>query len=86
MGRGLESSERSRRDESIQVVIHMCMEATQGISVYSYLYLKLAKMLCRFYYLLCFLFYKIREQEGGTGSARNGGGGGRLAQTMYTCQ
>jgi hypothetical protein len=43
------------------------MEATLGISRYSYLYLKLAKMLCLSYYLLCFLFNKIGAQEGGTG-------------------
>jgi hypothetical protein len=43
-------------------------EEMPAISLYSYLYLKLAKMLC-FYYLLCFL-NKIREEEGGTGSAQ----------------
>jgi hypothetical protein len=37
---------RSGRDEPMWVAIHMCMEATLGISLYSYLYLKLAKMLC----------------------------------------
>jgi hypothetical protein len=36
---------RCGRDESIRVVIHMCMEAMLGISLYSYLYLKVAKML-----------------------------------------
>jgi hypothetical protein len=36
---------RSGRDESIRVVIHMCMEATLGISLYSYPYVKLAKTL-----------------------------------------
>jgi hypothetical protein len=45
------------------------MEATLGISLCSYLYPKLAKTLCLSYYLLCFLFNKIREQKGGTGSA-----------------
>jgi hypothetical protein len=35
------------------------------------------------YYLLCFLFNKIREQEGGTGSAWKLGGG-KVDQTMYT--
>jgi hypothetical protein len=30
---------RSGRDEPIQVVIHMCMEAMLGISLYSYPYL-----------------------------------------------
>jgi hypothetical protein len=45
------------------------MEAMLGISLYGYLYLKLAKMLCFSYYLLCFLSNKIRQQEGsGTGS------------------
>jgi hypothetical protein len=41
-----------------------------------------------FYYLLFFLFNKIGEQEGGTGSAWKQGEGGRLgvevAQTMCT--
>jgi hypothetical protein len=65
------------------------MEAMLGISLYSYLYLKLAKMLCLSYYLLCFLFNKIRE-EGRTDSAQkqrgrgNCGRGGGVAQTMYT--
>jgi hypothetical protein len=44
------------------------MEATLGITLYSYLYLKVAKMLCLSYYLLCFFFNKIGE-EGRTGSA-----------------
>jgi hypothetical protein len=60
---------RSGRDEPMWVVIHMCMEAMLGISLYSYLYLKLAKTLCLSYYLLCFLFNKIGEEEGRTGSA-----------------
>jgi hypothetical protein len=50
------------------VAIHMCMEAKLGISLYGYLYLKLAKTLCLSYYLLYFLFNRIGEQEGGTGS------------------
>jgi hypothetical protein len=44
------------------------MEAMLGISLYSYPYLKLAKMLCLSYYHLCLLFNKIGE-EGRTGSA-----------------
>jgi hypothetical protein len=73
---------RSGRDEPMWVVIHMCMEAMVGISLYSYLYLKLAKTLCLSYYYLCLLFNKIGE-EGRTGSAwKQGGGSG--AQTMYT--
>jgi hypothetical protein len=34
-----EVMKRSGRDESIQIVIHMCMEAMLGISLYSYPYL-----------------------------------------------
>jgi hypothetical protein len=56
-----EVEKRSSRDEPIQVVKHMCMEAMLGISLHSYLYIKLAKMLCLSYYLLCFLFNKIGE-------------------------
>jgi hypothetical protein len=37
---------RSDRDEPMWVAIHMCMEAMLGISLYNYLYLKLAKTLC----------------------------------------
>jgi hypothetical protein len=52
------------------IAIHKCMEAMLGISLYSCLYIKLSKMLCLSYYLLCFLFNKVREQEGRTGSAQ----------------
>jgi hypothetical protein len=38
-----EVEKRSGRDELMQVVIHMCMEAMLRISLYSYPYLKLAK-------------------------------------------
>jgi hypothetical protein len=72
------------------------MEAMLGISLYSYLYPKVAKMLCLSYYPLCFLFNKIGE-EGRTSSVWKRGGererkigegggrgtGGKVAQTMY---
>jgi hypothetical protein len=70
---------RSGRDEPMWVVIHMYMVATLRISLYSYFYLKLAKMLYFSYYHLCFLFNKIREQEG-----RGWGVRGKVAQRMYT--
>jgi hypothetical protein len=67
------------------VVIYMCMETTQGISLYGYLYLKLAKMPCFSYYLsYIFFFYKIREQECGTDSAQRQGGGD--PNNVYTCK
>jgi hypothetical protein len=64
---------RSGGDKPMWVATHMGMEAMLGISLYSYFYLKLAKMLCLSYFLLCFLSNKIREQEGGTGSDRKRG-------------
>jgi hypothetical protein len=80
---------RSGKDEPMWVVIHLCMETMLGISLYSYLYLKLAKMLCLSYCILCFLFNKIGEQGGRTGSAWKWagvgvGGRGRWPQTMHT--
>jgi hypothetical protein len=54
----------------------MYMEAMLGISLYSYLYLKLAKTLCLSYYCLSFLFNKIGE-EGRTGLPGSEGGWGR---------
>jgi hypothetical protein len=64
---------RPGRDEPMWVVIHKCMEATLEISLYSYLYFKLAKMLCLSYYLLCFLLTKSENKEGGTGFTQNRG-------------
>jgi hypothetical protein len=61
---------RSDREEPVWVAAHKCMEPTLRISLYSYLYLKLAKMLCLSYYLLYFLINKMGEEEGGTGSAQ----------------
>jgi hypothetical protein len=72
---------RTGRDEPIGVVIHICVEITQGNSLYSYLYLKLAKTPCSSFFFVWFFFYKIRDQEGGTGCVGQGeerrvGGGG----------
>jgi hypothetical protein len=57
------------------------MKTVLGISLYSYLCLKLAITLFLSYYLLCFLYDKIREQEGGTVSSLKGCG--ELAQNIY---
>jgi hypothetical protein len=65
------------------------MKATLRISLYNYFYLKLAKTLCLSYYLLCFLFNKIREQESRIGSAWKGGwgeGGGRWLKHVSKCK
>jgi hypothetical protein len=48
---------------------------------------------CFYYYLLCFFFYKIREQDNATGSAQRWGRGGdamgegrreEVVQIIYT--
>jgi hypothetical protein len=54
---------RSDRDEPVWVVIHMCIKITQGISLYSYLHLKLAKTLCFSFYLLCFSSTKLEKKK-----------------------
>jgi hypothetical protein len=73
---------RCGRDGPIWVAIHICRKTTQRISLCSYLHLKLAKMPCFSYYLLCLFFSKIGEQEGRRGSAWRWGRG-EVAQIMY---
>jgi hypothetical protein len=69
------------------VALYMCMETVLGISLYSYLYLKLAKPICLSYYLLCFLFNIIGEEESRTGSSQKWGGvGGGGPNKVYTCE
>jgi hypothetical protein len=51
---------KSGKDEPVWVVIHICMETTQGISLYSYFYLKLAKTL---FFLLSLMFSLQQNQS-----------------------
>jgi hypothetical protein len=53
---------RSGRDEPICVAIHMYLEATLGISLYSYSYLKLAK-LAMFFFLYVFSSTKSENKR-----------------------
>jgi hypothetical protein len=62
------------------------METILGISLYNYLYLKLANTLDLSYYLICFLFSKIREEEGGICSARKSRWWGGCPNNVYTCE
>jgi hypothetical protein len=73
---------KTGRDEPIWVVVHICMETTQGISLYSCLYLKLAKMPCFSFYFLCFSSTKSENRRvehgqpwGGGWHCGEGGGG-----------
>jgi hypothetical protein len=54
---------RSGRDEPMWVVIQLYMEAMLGISLYSYLYIQLAKMLCLVGFSSTKLENKRAEQE-----------------------
>jgi hypothetical protein len=99
MRRGVESNEETDRAEPISIVIHICMETTQRISPYSYLYLKLAKCHAFLIFVFCIFFYKIGRlelvQSGGWVSVSHppigeGAGGGErsrrmnMVQIMYT--
>jgi hypothetical protein len=55
---------KSGRDEPMWIVIHMCMEAAQGISLYSYPYLNLVKPSWFSYYLLCFFLQQNQSTRG----------------------
>jgi hypothetical protein len=58
------------RDKPMWVEMHMSMEEALGISLYWLSSSQTSKnTMSSFYYVLYFLFNKIREQEGGTGSA-----------------
>jgi hypothetical protein len=62
-----EVTKRSGRDEPMWVAIHKCMEATLGISLYSYFYLKLEK---RYIFLIIpYVFSSTKLENKITGSA-----------------
>jgi hypothetical protein len=75
----------SGRDEPVWVVIYTCMEAMLGISLHSYPYLKVAKMLS----FLLSLMLSLQQNQKTRGwnqvlSGRGREGGRKVAQTMYT--
>jgi hypothetical protein len=70
---------RSDRDDPMWVVIHMCMEAMLGISLYSYIYHKLTKG-CVFL-ILCFSSTKLENKKAEHVLPGNGRG---VSQIMYT--
>jgi hypothetical protein len=64
------------------------MEATLGISLYGYLYLKLAKTLRFSYYLLCFSLTKSENKRvehvlPGSGGSEGRRGRGEVTQMMH---
>jgi hypothetical protein len=52
---------RTGRGKSIGVVIHICMGTTQGNSLCSYLYLKLAK--CHFSHFIFYVFSSTKSEN-----------------------
>jgi hypothetical protein len=75
---------RSGREQPIWVVIHICMVTTLGIFLYSYLYLKLAKMLVL---IISYVFSsrKLENKRAEQVLPRSGdGGGGKVVHIMYT--
>jgi hypothetical protein len=52
---------RSGRDETIWVVTHRHMEITQGISLYRYPYLKLAKT--PFFFIIFYVFSSTKLEK-----------------------
>jgi hypothetical protein len=84
---------RTERGEPIGAVTHICTGTTQGNSLRSYLYLKLAK--CQVSHFIFYVFSSIklenrgRNRIGAVGTVGGGGGGERggrvnMVQTMYT--
>jgi hypothetical protein len=55
---------KTERSESTGVVIHICMGTTQGNSLCSYLYLKLAKHhISHFIFIFYIFFYKMQNRR-----------------------
>jgi hypothetical protein len=76
---------RSGGDEPIWALIHMCMETTLGISLYSYLYLKPAKSYV--FLIISYIFSptKLENKREKQVLPRSGWWGRReVAQIMYT--
>jgi hypothetical protein len=83
---------RSGRDEPVWAVIHKFKEATLGISLYSYLYPKLAKTISLLLSLMFLLQQNQRRRrqnrfcpEAGGGGGWGGGGWGGT-NNVYTCK
>jgi hypothetical protein len=75
------------RDEPIWIVIHMRVEATLGISLYSCLYLKLAKNAMFFLLSLMFSLQQNQRTRGQNRICRKWGGGNReCPNNVYTCE
>jgi hypothetical protein len=73
---------RSGRDEPMWVSISKCMEAMLGISLCSYLYLKLAKTLV--FLIISSVFSSTKSENKRSEQVLPRSGGMGVAQIMYT--
>jgi hypothetical protein len=72
---------KSGRDEPVWIVIHLYTETTQGISLYTYLYLKLAKN--AMFFLIFYVFSSTKSENKRMEQVLPGGRGtGDVAQIM----
>jgi hypothetical protein len=92
MERGLGSIKRLGRDEPMWIAIHKCMEAMLGISLYSYLYLKLAKT-PYFFLIMSYVFSSTKSKRAEQVLSESGGWGGAGSKqgrggpnNVYTCE
>jgi hypothetical protein len=74
---------RSGRDEPMWVVIHFCMEAMLGISLYSYLYPKLAK---HYVFLIISYVFSSTKPENKRAEQVLPRSRGVVANNVYTCK
>jgi hypothetical protein len=66
-------------------VIHMCMETTQGISLYSYLHLKLQKY--HVFLIIFYVFSSTKSENKRVEQVLPGGGGREVGSpnNVHTC-
>jgi hypothetical protein len=77
---------RSGRDEPVWVAVHKCLEAMLGISLYTYLYLKLAKILCLSFISCVFSSTKSKKRAEQVLPGRTGVEGGGGTNNVYICK
>jgi uncharacterized protein YybS (DUF2232 family) len=84
--RDQEVVKRSGRDEPMWVIIHICMVTTLGISLYSYLYLELAKTLS-FFLIISHAFSSTKSEDKRVEQVLlRTGWEGSVSNNVYTCK
>jgi hypothetical protein len=73
---------RSGKDEPVWVVIHMCMEATLGISLYRYFYLNWQK--CSVFLIISYVFSSTKSENKKVEQVLPGSGAGERCPIIYT--